>query len=282
MSELFSSHPPAELLRALLLLLTGFIAASTLSSLTTRVVCKKTSKHYGKIIGRVVFYLIVVIFIIMALRELGFSLSVLLGAAGIFTVAIGFAAQTAVSNIISGIFLLFDHTFEIGDVIRIDDVTGEVISIDLISIKLRTFDNLYVRIPNENVMKASVVTLTHFPIRRLDVQLGVAYKENIEHVKKTLENVAKYNVLAMDYPEPLFIFQGFGDSALNIQFSLWTARENFITLKTTIHEEIKLAFDAENIEIPFPHLSIYSGSVTEPMPVTLIRDKPSAHDTSPK
>ncbi|MFT6270035.1 MAG: small-conductance mechanosensitive channel [Alphaproteobacteria bacterium] len=124
------------------------------------------------------------------MKELGFDLSVVLGAAGIFSVAIGFASQTSASNLISGLFLMMERPFSVGDIIRVESTTGEVISIDLLSVKIRTFDNLFVRIPNESRIKTQVTTLTRFPIRRADLQIGIAYKEDIERVKEILNNVA--------------------------------------------------------------------------------------------
>ena len=100
------------------------------------------------------------------------------------------------------------------------------------------------RIPNETLIKSEVTTLTKFPIRRMDLQIGVAYKEDIARVRETLADVADRNPLCLEEPPPLYIFQGFGDSALNMQFSVWATRENFLELKNTIHEEIKAAFDA--------------------------------------
>ncbi len=183
-----------------------------------------------------------------------------------------FASQTSASNVISGLFLLGERPFGVGDIVRVGNTTGEVLSIDLLSAKLRTFDNLYVRIPNETMLKSEVTTLTRFPIRRLDLQIGVAYKENIEKVRSVLLAVADKNPLSLEDPKPLFIFKGFGESSLNVQFSLWTKRENFIDLKNSIQYEIKLAFDEHLIEIPFPHLSLYSGSVTEPFPIRVVTE----------
>ena len=93
------------------------------------------------------FYLILCLFLVSALVELGFSLGVLVGTAGILTVAIGFASQTSMSNLISGLFLIGEQSFAVGDIIKIDQITGVVLSIDLLSTKLRTFDNTYVRLP---------------------------------------------------------------------------------------------------------------------------------------
>jgi len=92
--------------------------------------------------------------------------------------------------------------------------------------------------------------------------------------------VANKNHLSLEDPRPLFIFQGFGDSSLNIQFSVWAKRENFLELKNTIQYEIKLAFDEHLIEIPFPHVTLYTGSVTEPFPIRMVSenaDKPEAN-----
>ncbi|MEK7355308.1 MAG: mechanosensitive ion channel domain-containing protein, partial [Bdellovibrionota bacterium] len=95
-----------------------------------------------------------------ALSQLGFDLKVVLGAAGVLTVAIGFAAQTSASNLISGIFLMIERPFVNGDVVQVGDTTGEVITIDLLSTKLRTLNNVMVRIPNETMVKSNIVNFT--------------------------------------------------------------------------------------------------------------------------
>ena len=171
-------------IRAVVLMGTGIIVAKIASTTTRRLSAKRLSAHHAQLTRRVIFYTILALFAVMALHQLGFDLSVLLGAAGIFSVAIGFASQTAASNLISGLFLIGEKPFAVKDVVKIGNTTGEVLSIDLLSIKLRTFDNLFVRIPNETVMKAEVTTLTRFPIRRLDLSIGVAYKEDIARVRE--------------------------------------------------------------------------------------------------
>lgn len=255
--------------KALLILIVGYFVAKIASTAVLRIDFANLGPH-GKVqLRRAIFYGIFILMLFSALRELGFDLSVVLGAAGILSVAIGFASQTSASNLISGIFLMMERPFSIADVIRVGDTTGEVISIDLLSVKLRTFDNLFVRIPNESMIKTQVTTLTKFPIRRADLAIGIAYKEDIEQVQKILAEVANKNNLCLNEPAPLFILLGFGSSSVNIQFSVWSKRENFLALKNTMYQEIKKAFDKLGIEIPFPHLSIYSGEATKPMPVAL-------------
>ncbi|WP_018232569.1 mechanosensitive ion channel family protein [Thioalkalivibrio thiocyanodenitrificans] len=258
-------------LRAVLFLLAGVVLARLVARLMQRFMARRFSAHHAMVLRRLAFYLILALFLASALNELGFSLGVLLGAAGVLSVALGFASQTSASNLISGLFLIGERPFGTGDVIKVGDTTGEVLSVDLLSVKLRTFDNLFVRIPNETLIKSQVTTLTRFPIRRFDLQLGVAYKEDIERVRKILMRVADQNALCMDEPKPLFIFNGFGDSALEIQFSVWAKRENFLELRNSLQTEIKRAFDAEGVEIPFPHMSLYAGSITDPFPVRVVK-----------
>jgi small-conductance mechanosensitive channel len=264
-------------LRAVLFLLVGFTLARLIARLVQRLMMKRFSVHHTMVFRRLAFYLILALFVASALRELGFSLAVLLGAAGVLSVAIGFASQTSASNLISGLFLIGERPFGAGDVIKVGNTTGEVLSVDLLSVKLRTFDNLFVRIPNETLIKSEVTTLTRFPIRRFDLQVGVAYKEDIERVRKVLMDVADRNALCLDEPKPLFIFNGFGDSALNIQFSVWAKRENFLELRNSLQIQIKKAFDSEGIEIPFPHMTLYTGSVTDPFPVRMVTTATFGH-----
>lgn len=272
------------LAKAALLLLVGLLVARSVAAAVTRLLEKYASGHDAALGRRAAYYFVLALFFISALRELGFNLGVLLGAAGIMSVAVGFASQTSASNLISGLFLLAERPFQIGDIIRVGDTTGEVLTIDLLSVKLRTFDNLFVRIPNESLIKSQVTTLTRFPIRRIDLPIGVAYKENIGRVRDVLEEVADKNPLCLEEPKPLFIFRGYGESSLDIQFSVWAKRESFLDLRNSIYEEIKLAFDEYSIEIPFPHRTIYTGSVTDPFPVRIADDekRPGSTEPSPK
>lgn len=255
--------------KGLLILIIGYVLARLARNGIGRLKVANLTPHSMILLRRVVFYGILVLTFISVMKELGFDLSVVLGAAGILSVAIGFASQTSASNLISGLFLMMERPFSVGDIIRVESTTGEVISIDLLSVKIRTFDNLFVRIPNESMIKTQVTTLTRFPIRRADLQIGIAYKEDIERVKEILKSIATKNTLCLDEPAPLFILLGFGTSSVDIQFSVWAKKENFLALKNSMYQEIKKAFDQQNIEIPFPHISIYSGEATKPMPISI-------------
>lgn len=256
--------------RAGIVLFAGIIIARFLAAALYRLMDGRMDQHVATTLRRVVFYLLTAIVVMAALKELGFSLGVLLGAAGVLSVALGFASQTSASNLISGIFLVAEKPFKIGDIIKVENFTGEVLSIDLLSVKLRTFDNLFVRVPNETLIKTEITNLTRFPIRRLDIQIGIAYKEDLDRVREIMIKVADEFPLCLDQPRPLVIFQGFGDSSQNLQYSVWTTRENFLEARNTIPERLRKAFAEAGIEIPFPHRSLYAGSETKPFPVRMV------------
>lgn len=242
--------------------------------LLRKFVTQRLSAHFGMVIANAAFYIGVIIIMVTILADMGFQIGALLGAAGIAGVAIGFASQTSLSNIISGLFTITEKPFGIGDAIQVGDTRGLVERIGLLSINLRTFDNQFVRIPNETIIKSQVTTITRYPIRRLDIKVGVAYKEDIAKVMKILRDVADKNPYCLDEPEPLILFTDFADSSLSFLFGVWFSRTDMLLLRNSIMREIKEAFDAEGIEIPFPHRTLYSGEATQPFPIRLVKDEP--------
>lgn len=258
------------ILRLILLIFIGLPIFYFLSRWLRKYLVKKISAQQAMVVEKLVFYSGILIIVISILNDFGFKLSHLLGAAGILGIAIGFASQTSVSNIISGFFLIGEKPFGVNDVIKVGDTTGEVLSIDMLSVKLRTFNNRFVRIPNETLIKSEITNITKFPIRRVDLNIGVAYKEDIGKVRTVLLEIAQKNPLCLNEPEPIIILDGFGNSSVDIFFGIWASSQDWLQLKNSITEEIKLRFDSEGIEIPFPHISLYAGSKTDPIPVRVV------------
>ncbi len=259
-----------SLIKAGVLLTVGFLLAGLAARVIRRASAGRLELQQALLLRRAGYYLVLILFFVAALHQLGFNLSVLLGAAGVLSVAVGFASQTSASNLISGLFLIGERPFRIGDTIHVEGTTGEVLAIDLLAVKLRTFDNVFVRIPNETLIKSEVRTLTRFPIRRYDLKIGVAYKEDLERVREVLLGVADRHPLCLDEPRPQLMLIGFGDSSVDLQFSVWGRKEDWVNFRNEILEAAKRALDDSGIEIPFPHRSLYVGSATEPFPVRVI------------
>ncbi len=251
-----------------LLLLIGYGLAWLVTNAFIRTMRYRLTAHQLLVWRRAIFYFLLLLFVISALHEAGFKLSVLLGAAGVFTVAIGFASQTSASNLISGLFLIGEGSIAVGDIILVDKTQGEVLSIDLLSVKLRTIDNVFVRIPNEQLIKSEVRNLSRFAIRRIPIEVGVAYGEDVSEVRRVLLDLADRHPLVLDEPSPQVIVQAFGPSSIDLLFAVWTRREVFADVKDALQESLKRSFDEHGISIPFPQISINSGDL-QALPVVI-------------
>lgn len=263
--SIFTSLDLEDLIRTTVLLLIGLV----FSFLYRRMLKRGVLNHLPRFIQKLGGWLILGIFVGMALHQLGFKLSVLLGAAGVFSVALGFAAQTSAANLISGLFVVSEHSFQVGDTIQVGNHVGDVLSVDMLSVKLRTGDNRYVRIPNEQLIKSDMVNLSKFPIRRFDLKLSVAYDSDIGHVRKVLLKVAEENLICLEEPKPQMNLQGFAESSIDLQFSAWATRENYQEMRNSLQEQIKIAFEREGIEFPYPTRTLI-------MPEAVAKESPQA------
>lgn len=239
-----------------------------------RTMKKRFSQQSIMIVRKLLSYTALFIILILILKQLNVKLAAILGAAGIAGIAIGFASQTSLSNIISGVFLISEKAFTVGDIIKVDGISGIILSVDLLSVKIRTFDNQYVRIPNEKLINNEVVNVTKFPIRRLDINLTIAYKEDLSRVRELLLEITEKNPHCLDNPEPLFVIKEFGDHGVELLLGVWFFKTDYLVTKNTMMQEIKEHFDREGIEIPFPHLSLYAGSISDPLKIQMIGNKP--------
>lgn len=263
---------PDQVVRVILLIAIGLPLLGLLRGQIRKIITEKYSAHYAMLIAKSFFYVGFAILFILVLHELGFSLGPLLGAAGILGVAIGFASQTSVSNIISGFFLIGEKAFIVGDIITVNNTTGVVLSIDTMSVKLRAFDNHMVRIPNEMMLKSQVTNITRYPIRRASIKLSVAYKEDLEKVRSIIIDVVDKNKFALQEPACMVHFDSFASSSIDMNLRVWCQKQHFVDMTTSLNFEIKRRFDHEGIEIPYPHLSLYTGEKTKPLPVAMAKD----------
>jgi len=262
-----------KFIRIVFILIIGISSIQAIAFMLRRSLRKQLSRQRMMLITRTVIYTGYTGLVLIVVKELNYDLAALFGAVGVMGIVIGVASQTSIGNIISGLFLVGEKSFELGDVVKVGDKTGTVYAIDLLSIKVRTFDNLLIRIPNQTVISTELVNITKFPIRRLDFQLGVAYKEDLRKVKTILEDVVRKNPLCLEEPEPVIIFQAFGSSSIDITLGVWFEKSNYLKVRNSVFIEIKEAFDRERIEIPFPHVSVYAGEASKPMTVKLQEEK---------
>ena len=200
-----------------------------------------------------IFYIIVVLYV---LGLFGINLKAIWGAAGIAGVAIGFAAQTSVSNLISGLFVLTEGSIHVGDTIIVGDVTGVVDEVKLLSIRVHTFDNQMVRIPNSTIINSNLTNNSYHDKRRLTLNVGVDYSTDMKLALETLKKAPELCPTVLKDPAPAVWFDGFADSSINLVVAVWFKPADFLQTKNDLYIAIKKVLDEANISIPFNQLDV--------------------------
>ncbi len=197
-----------------------------------------------------------ILLIVMLAGFVGFettSLAAVIGSAGL---AIGLSLQGSLSNFAGGVLILIIKPFVIGDYIVSDGVEGTVTHIDIFYTRLTTADNKMIVIPNGTLSNAIITNVTNQTERRVDVTVGIEYKEDYDRVKKVLMDIAKSDELIMHDKDVDIFIDSFDESAITIKLRVWTATDNYWAVKWGLHEKIKSSFDENNISIPFNQLDV--------------------------
>lgn len=197
-----------------------------------------------------------ILLIVVAITIMGVetsSLAAVIGSAGL---TLGLALQGSLSNFAGGVLILIMKPFRIGDYIVANGLEGTVTSIDIFYTRLLTVDNQKVVIPNGGLSNSSIVNVTNEEVRRLDLSIPVSYDADIKKVKAVLsELAARQDKILKDEPVTIYV-DAFMDSSINIGIRVWTLKENYWHLKWDMLEQIKEAFDAHHISIPFNQLDV--------------------------
>ena len=228
-------------------LLIGYAMVKIALALSKRFASKRLTRRGVDIVEKVVKYGGTALVLINAGEIAGIDLTAALGAAGVVGIALGFAAQTSISNIISGLFLFSEKCFEDGDVVQIDGVTGVVESVDMLSVKIRTFDNRLVRVPNETMIKTNIVNVTHWPERRMDIKLTLPYAMDLTALERSLKECAVTVPKALADPEPFFVIEEFGLNGASVLFGVWFERDDFAEVKNGLMRAIAQRLEAEGV-----------------------------------
>jgi small-conductance mechanosensitive channel len=246
--------------RIVAIILIGLLLISTVRLLIVKIIQKKANPQVKMVTKKIINYSGFSILIFIIFSECGLELSALLGAAGVFGIAIGIASQKSLGNIISGFFLVSEKSFEIDDVIKVGERVGVVHSVELLSIMLRTFDNMLIRIPNEEMISTDFINITKYPIRRMDLSIQVSYKDDLKVVMNVLENTAKNNPYCLDEPEPFILLKELGESGINIQYGVWFDKNDYKDTKNSLIIDIIDNFREAGITIPYKHITIETNS----------------------
>jgi len=221
------------------------------------------SKSLGKVVTQGLGIFIIIIAFFMILSELGLDITPLLASAGVAGIAIGFAAQNSIRDLIGGFVIMLEDHYNIGDVVSIADITGEVTELGLRRTVLRDLKGILHVVPNGEIKVASNYTRS---ISRVFFEVGVAYKEDLDRVMDVIRRVWEEMAEHPDW-SPQFIsktpwllrVEEFGDSGIVIRAVGDTKPMKQWGIMGELRRRIKRTFDEESIEIPWPHVKLYMG-----------------------
>ncbi|WP_346429343.1 mechanosensitive ion channel family protein [Parathalassolituus penaei] len=194
---------------------------------------------------------------VAALSQLGLdttSLVALLGAAGL---AIGLALKDSLSHFAAGVMLILFRPLRVGDYVEVDGVAGSVDRITIFSTRLKTPDNRVVTVPNGNVFGNTMVNYSEEPTRRIDLIIGISYGSDLLKAKQILIDMVENHPLILQDPAWRVAVSELADSSVNFVVRPWVKAEDYWTVRFELIESIKLKFDEEGIEIPFPQMTVH-------------------------
>jgi len=238
----------------------GIILARTVRLLFSKYYAPKLPQDTAKNFSKLIYFGIIILSFLVFTSTTGVDFSGLLVAGGIFGIVIGFATQSVVSNLISGIFLMIEKPVKQGDKIEIpgSDVTGTLLDISTFSVRVRRFDGTIIRVPNESFFTSNIRSLSSTPVRRSEAIVGIAYKEDIDGATSVIEKqIRKSMEFVLTLPKPEFRIKELADSSVNIEILVWHPRDDWDQVGPKLLKIAKNALDDAGIEIPFPQRVIW-------------------------
>lgn len=238
-------------------LIAGVIMTKILLALIQKLLKKSHVEHTAKTFLssflKVLFYSVVVV---TALGSAGVNITSLITALGAAALTAGLALQDTLKNLVSGLIILMNKPFTAGDIIEFEGVEGYVDSIRIFYTRLHTFDNKAVQIPNSRLTANNVINCSANGNRRVELKFTIGYEENLTKVKSVIYDVISQNELILATPEPKVFVSGRLDSGMEISVFVWADHSDYYTVLYDMEEQVKLAFDENNIRIPYPHIQL--------------------------
>jgi small conductance mechanosensitive channel len=248
----------------LLILLVGWIVIK----ITVRVLKKALDKAgldpaAHVLISRILTIVMWVLVILLAISELDKSLmGPLLTVLGTCGVAIALALKDSLGNVAGGLILVFTHPFTAGDEVEIGGNTGLVDSIDLFTTHLHTYDNRIIIIPNGVITNSTIVNATMQDLRRVDGVFSISYDSDVEKAKRIFHEIAEEGPMLRTDPAPFIAMTEHGENSLMFKVGIWCTTEDRFVAADYIKQQVKIRFDEEGIEIPYPHMEVRVQNVT--------------------
>ena len=244
-----------RLLVALSILVAGYLAARWAGGVAERLLHRfRLEAPVRSLIVRMVQIVVIAMFAIMALQNLGVELLPLIAGLGVAGAGIALAMQGLLGNIVAGLTIIFTHPFHVGDYISIGNEEGEVLDVTLFSTTLGHTDKSKVVIPNRKIV--GEILHNYGRIRQLPLAVGVAYDTDIAAALAAIDGILRANPRVLQEPAPVVGVSQLADSSVNIGVMPWVAVPDFVPAGAEINRAILETFRTQGIAIPFPQREV--------------------------
>ena len=245
-------------IEVLIILAAGYVFSRYLSSRFKRVFSK--FKHVDETLltfmTGVIHYSLLVVTLIICLGKLGVQTTSIITVLGTAGLAVGLALQGTLSNIASGIMILFLRPFKIGEYIEAGDAKGTVQLIGLFSTQLVDVNGLFIMTPNSNIWSKTIVNFSRNKSRRVVLSIGISYGDDISKAKELILQTLDANASVLKEPAPQVLSELLDESSVNLQVRFWVKRADYIPAKSEVLQVIKEKMDENEITIPFPQSEV--------------------------
>jgi small-conductance mechanosensitive channel len=247
-----------KLISVILILFLSIAFGKVLTIYTQRSLKDKMDKEHLNILNKTIYYGVIFLStFIFIFPILNVEASSLLVAGGFAGIVIGFASQSIVGNFMSGVFLMIERPVKIGDQINIGGNLGYVEDIKLISTIIRTYEGLYMRVPNETIFTTNITNYVANLVRRFEYDVGIRYSDDADEAIKIIKDLINEQPFALKNPGPSVFVDKLGDNAVNIVVRIWAPSTEWYDLKTKMLWIIKKTLEENGIEIAFPQRTIW-------------------------
>ncbi len=243
---------------AILYLVLGLIFIALVKRTTKRVLNKSTKvdKGLGSFLVSTVDISLKALLLVGIIATLGIETTSIVAVLGAASFTVGIALQGSLSNFAGGVMLLLFKPFKVGDYVECQDYSGTVVDMNIFSTILDTFDKKRVIVPNSIMSQGPLINYTTNETRRVDITVGVDYNSDIDETKKVLTHVLTSHDRVLRDPAPLVRVKELADSSINFTAYAWVKTEDYWDVFFDLNEGIKKTLDRNNIEIPYPHMTI--------------------------
>lgn len=217
------------------------------------------SEHAVKSAKRVTAYIIYPLTFVAVLAALGMPLAGLGAAVGLIGLGISFALKDMIANFLSGILILVNRPFKIGDQIKVSEEEGTLRDIKLRASEIKTYDGRKVIVPNSDLYSKVVINNTAYDERRFEVLVGIGYEEDLKKARELAFEALEEAEEVEAEPEPQVLVNELGDSSVNLKLRGWTkpSRSNLVSASSDVTELVKQKLDEEGIDIPYPIRTVF-------------------------